>query len=397
MINHISALLLLLAIAPCSPHVQHMRSTSIALITPIQFCPQSGFLGPHRFPPAGCPQYRGANYMPILPVSDQRGCRRGGPPGFLSRHDGNGELAPQTSGLNFRYESEQSGYKSEQAGYDAEHTGHEREAMDTQTLIWRKNQMALSPLQSPVVVVQAVMLFHQKSTAGLSSVCERAIAFDTVQNSSQLQCALDNIAALIEQETAMRQEIRACIQIMFDSSSLKGTGTLAIEQGPTCRQELEQWQNNLLPSGGTSKPTAQRTRPPSANSSARSPSLAQILDTCMLWQQRKHAEEQAVLLPLLAFSCLKNVALRRSTLDMKIRAETQARHTHANEQIHSRISYKVDLCTTCCFFCMCSHGHAARYTHIERISTCTYTHVYCNTHTYMTHTHTHIRRWSHGL
>lgn len=226
----ISALLLLLLSmsSTCSAHMLWQQGGFIP-----EFAFVFGLEARDMFPPANmrgkkswarpfpaCLQHRGAYPIPTLPVYPRQGCRAyAHGPGIMPLQlcaPGKSEFAP-TGGLNFKYESE--------------HGEHGREqTVDTRARIWRNNQMAWSPLQSPVIVVQAVMLFHQKSAASLSSTCQRALAPDALEDSAQLQSALDTIGALIDKETAMRQEIASCVQILFDTSPLKGTGTLAIEQ-----------------------------------------------------------------------------------------------------------------------------------------------------------------------
>jgi len=119
--------------------------------------------------------------------------------------------APAEAGLQLTYEFEHAGRGRAQPGADA------REQ------VWRRAQVAWSPLQQPVLVGQAVLLFHQKARANMTAVCARVLG---AHNSSELGCALAMLGSLVEQETAMREEIAASAQLLLDSSSFRGTHTL---------------------------------------------------------------------------------------------------------------------------------------------------------------------------
>ena len=175
----------------------------------------------------------------------------------------------------------------------------------------RRSRTAWSPLQHPALVGKAVLQFHQKTRANLTAICDRVLDADPSQSSTEIRSELAMLASLIDQETAMRKEIAASAQLVFDSSPLRRTRTLHVDDTPRSRQALEAWlggSETLLHS-----------------SSALSGSeLRRIVDDCRAWQQSKHWEEQSVLLPLLAFACLKNLAACRANLDGRSRAEIAA-------------------------------------------------------------------------
>ena len=175
----------------------------------------------------------------------------------------------------------------------------------------RRSRTAWSPLQHPALVGQAVLLFHQKTRANMTAICERVLGADPSQSSHKIRSELAMLASLIDWETAMRKEIAANAQLLFDSSPLRGTRTLLVDDTPRSRRALEAWlggSEKLLHSG----------------SALSGSELRRIVDDCRAWQHSKHREEQSVLLPLLAFACLNNFAARRANLDGRSRAEIAA-------------------------------------------------------------------------
>ena len=202
--------------------------------------------------------------------------------------------------------------------YDFEAAGPAREGADNDARlrIWQDNQMAWSPLQSPVMTAQAVTLFQRKAAAKATALRQRALALD-----GDSEIAITQLGAVIDDETAMRREIAAYVQILLQSSPFRGVGSLAVETDPSCRQKLHAWLRRTGARGAGAATGAD------GGGQEQEAALLRLLDECARWQEGKQAEEQAVLLPLIAFSCLKNAVARRSMLDVKARAEIEAVQT----------------------------------------------------------------------
>ena len=209
----------------------------------------------------------------------------------------NSNFQPLSSamGINLQYEFEQS-------------------SSDTRAVFWRQKETALKPriaLRSPAIAAQTLIAFHQKSVANLTSLIQFASAPNMLRDTNRLRNELANISALLIRETAMRHEVAALVQILLESSSLRCSGTLAVEGWPEWKEKLEPWLTAVPADSGPVGPV-------------HSSELARVLEDCKTWQNSKHTEEQAVLLPLIAASCLKSVAARRRIRDAKGHAEIQA-------------------------------------------------------------------------
>lgn len=190
----------------------------------------------------------------------------------------------------------------------------EQSSSDTRAVFWRQKHTALKTriaLRSPAIAAQALIAFHQKSVANLTSLIQFASAPNMLRDTNRLRSELANISALLIRETAMRHEVAALVQILLESSSLRCSGTLAVEGWPEWKERLEPWLTAVPADSG---PVG----------TVHSSDLARVFEDCKTWQNGKHTEEQAVLLPLIAASCLKSVAARRRIRDAKGQAEIEA-------------------------------------------------------------------------
>lgn len=289
----------------------------LALVSSL--CPQ----GLHPYNVAACRQHA---YALALSHAPRHVCIGLGSPNFIQSKaplgmcaSGEGARSPVGSLdkviPDVRYDFEVASPASDEADADA------------RMRIWRDNQMAWSPLQSPVKTAQAITLCQKKAVAKASALCQRAMGPD-----EDSAVAVTQLVALIDDETSMRREISACVQLLLDSSPFRGVGSLAVDTDPSCRLKLQAWLRRSGPAAGvgstppvSSKPSHDQTG--TSIDTARvgsAPALSQLLEECLQWQESKQAEEEAVLLPLIAFSCLKNTVAKRSTLDAKALAEIEA-------------------------------------------------------------------------
>ena len=172
-------------------------------------------------------------------------------------------------------------------------------------------QIALSPLQSPELATQTVIRFHARAQATMASLCERASAPADASSTADIA---HRLRSLLEQERAKRAEISAHAHVLFESSPFSGVGT--------------------LPSGPA---------PPAPNDIVDAAELGRVLEACVAWQRLKHAEEQGVLMPLLAMACLK--AHAQLSGGAVLDAKTAAQLMTLNAWLASRAALALTLCT----------------------------------------------------
>ena len=173
-------------------------------------------------------------------------------------------------------------------------------------------QIALSPLQSPELATQTVIRFHARAQATMASLCERASAPADASSTADIA---HRLRSLLEQERAKRAEISAHAHVLFESSPFPGVGT--------------------LPSGPA---------PPAPNDIADAAELGCVLEACVAWQRLKHAEEQGVLMPLLAMACLKTHA--QLSAGAVLDAKTAAQLMTLNTWLASRAALALTLCAS---------------------------------------------------